>query len=1252
MAIQKLFTSRANNTDGNTYIGERGHLFYNESIGLLRLSDGATPGGLPIVVASTSANLGDLYVVGPTISTVNPNEDLELESNGTGNVIVIGNFKVQNTAETLTALNIDQQGFTTINVPTININQYGLLINGGAATPNPATNPQVSGTSLRIIGNDGLSNTIALDSFGTAVFPGSVDRAARGSSSSPAAIQSGDTLGRWAAVGWGTTNYVIDPILGRAAADIRFVATENFTDAQGGTQIQFYTSPNGGTVRTLSVTMDYTGITTGNLHSTNVFVSGNTISTGTTQAIGNFTANGTSNLIGVVTTQGNLNVIGNFTGNGTSIMQGTTQAIGNFTANGTSKLIGNVLMSGTANVTGVFTANGVSTLIGNVNTTGNLNVGGNLNIVGTSINTGTTLMIGNTTTIGTTTLTGDVHIAGNVDTTGASASFGTSTFTGAVTIDGPMTINNQIAITALGNIQFNDGTVQTTSAVQNVSNAGHITGALNNIGSVKTLSVTSDATPNNTAGTIVSRDGSGNIAVGNVTMTAFQTTSINANNAIAGSLTVLGNLNVVGTTTTTNSTVASTTNKTLTLANGAATSTQADASGILIGSNTVFADFLYDSLQTAWRSNIGFVPAVNLQSSLGSGTRQWNTVFANVADISTQIQVGPTPNTTFANSPGQFTGNANVWVQVTNQNMSNGTEASTDFVATNDVGNDNTHYIDMGINSSTYNDPAYGITKANDGYLYVDQGNLAIGTDTTGKDLVFFTDGTTASNEVGRVHLGRWTIGQAVDDGVSRFQIKGQTTVTGNLVVNGNIILSGSSAFTSLSTANGLVATGLTQGGALPITTSQAEFTTVPAGSGAILPSNPPAGALIFIANDTNNPLFLYPATGGVIDFGNANQPIVISGQGMWTGTALYDNHWTTLNPDPQQATDQNITITQGNGAVYFGLASSISVSGTVSSTNITVLTNGLTAANTNITTNTTNIATLNANIGAYEAYANSAIGTHTTNIATLNANIGAYELFANANVAGLQNQITGANTNIATGVTNFNTLNANVGAFETYANTAISSITTNANANTAAYLTTATITTTGNITAGNLIATTLIHGSIVGATGSFTGNVSAGNLIATAHYGNVVGTTSTLTGNVTAGNLVTTGNTYAGNVIVTANVTAANVNATLHGNVIGVASSVATNTTSFATSFLTGQVNIPSQTIAKNTLAQDLTVTVTGLTTSHKVIVTPAADLNPGIVIGAAYPSSANTLGVQLQNPNGGAITTSAFNLTYMAWI
>ena len=139
---------------------------------------------------------------------------------------------------------------------------------------------------------------------------------------------------------------------------------------------------------------------------------------------------------------------------------------------------------------------------------------------------------------------------------------------------------------------------------------------------------------------------------------------------------------------------------------------------------------------------------------------------------------------------------------------------------------------------------------------------------------------------------------------------------------------------------------------------------------------------------------------------------------------------------------------------------------------------------NANLGTATTNINSINANVGSYYAFANANLSTQTTNFNTLTANVGSYENTTNANI--------GAQFN------NFNTLNANVGAYQIWANanvashqTAINSLYTNANANTAAYLTTATINTTGNITGGNITsAGTVTVGNLV-----VTGNASLTNL-------------------------------------------------------------------------------------------------------------------------------------------------------------
>lgn len=103
------------------------------------------------------------------------------------------------------------------------------------------------------------------------------------------------------------------------------------------------------------------------------------------------------------------------------------------------------------------------------------------------------------------------------------------------------------------------------------------------------------------------------------------------------------------------------------------------------------------------------------------------------------------------NTLAHFSGNINSYGQVNVQNRSNGNSASSDFVATADNGNDTTNYVNFGINSSGYSNPAFTIVGANDGYLYNNGGNLAIGTQTAGKILKLHTAGTLAANERVRI---------------------------------------------------------------------------------------------------------------------------------------------------------------------------------------------------------------------------------------------------------------------------------------------------------------------------------------------------------------------------------------------------------------------------------------------------------------------------------------------------------------------
>lgn len=127
MTIRKVWGSRVDQPVAETFVGKKGTLFFNEpGAGLtngLRISDGVTPGGIPISLppATTSTiggirpgpgvnisnsglltidaaglpiSFGDFYANENNLSTVNANQDLNILSNGTGTVNIVGNLNV------------------------------------------------------------------------------------------------------------------------------------------------------------------------------------------------------------------------------------------------------------------------------------------------------------------------------------------------------------------------------------------------------------------------------------------------------------------------------------------------------------------------------------------------------------------------------------------------------------------------------------------------------------------------------------------------------------------------------------------------------------------------------------------------------------------------------------------------------------------------------------------------------------------------------------------------------------------------------------------------------------------------------------------------------------------------------------------------------------------------------------------------------------------------------------------------------
>ena len=86
------------------------------------------------------------------------------------------------------------------------------------------------------------------------------------------------------------------------------------------------------------------------------------------------------------------------------------------------------------------------------------------------------------------------------------------------------------------------------------------------------------------------------------------------------------------------------------------------------------------------------------------------------------------------------------YIQNNITNLNAGAGASADWVATANTGTDLTGFVDFGINCSGFSSTTWTINGAMDGYCCCAGGNMAMGTDTAGKNLVIHTGGILLAN--------------------------------------------------------------------------------------------------------------------------------------------------------------------------------------------------------------------------------------------------------------------------------------------------------------------------------------------------------------------------------------------------------------------------------------------------------------------------------------------------------------------------
>jgi hypothetical protein len=283
MAIYDFFLSRngAASTPQN-YVGHLGRLFYSSNTGEIRLSDGVTPGGLPIPITLATETVPGGVKLGPGIilnsegqilidssglefsfgdfqgivgtytdstayallSSVNADEDIVIASNGSGSVKVVGRFDIYKTNGTVTGSLEDAEPFFRVKddgqvrmlVPAEDPVEGAVEIVGSAS--GNYIPPGQPGAMLQITGNPELPARVYLD--GNAEYASFVARRFNGTVASPTAVLANQDVFRINATAATTSG-----VGGVALGQIRITALENQTPTAQGSKMVFTVTPIG-----------------------------------------------------------------------------------------------------------------------------------------------------------------------------------------------------------------------------------------------------------------------------------------------------------------------------------------------------------------------------------------------------------------------------------------------------------------------------------------------------------------------------------------------------------------------------------------------------------------------------------------------------------------------------------------------------------------------------------------------------------------------------------------------------------------------------------------------------------------------------------------------------------------------------------------------------------------------------------------------------------------------------------------------
>lgn len=651
----------------------------------------------------------------------------------------------------------------------------------------------------------------------------------------------------------------------------------------------------------------------------------------------------------------------------------------------------------------------------------------------------------------------------------AATPVGTATIKNIANIDGNGITFSNVATGGIANvgITFPDGSYQntaylSTSVVRSLtagngislsSATGNITitntGVLGIIGTANQISITGNV---------------GNVITLGTPQDIGPTSNVQFNNLTVNNLSITGNVSNV---------IPSTIDGPIVyVANTATTYNGINNSGLSTGNvaNNYYASILYNTSSNTWQANIG--------NSIGITA---GNVYANSGLFENSLHIGNAASGGYDFPNALLQGDINIdsYGQYVLKNHAQTANASSDIVAVANNGDDGSYYIDMGINSNVYANVDYAVTGFNDGYLYVNGGNLVIGTQTATKVINFFTGGT---NNINRIRGTLSDTGLSMVGNVTANNISGTSgtysgivsasgNVTGgNLISLGQICAAGNITGLNIN-ADLFSATGNIVGPNVRVTGTLSALGNVIAGnlttSGIMSATGNIIAANIAAGNITSA---IISATGNITGPNIIATIMIVSSLLSVTGNIQAGNLLTVGIVSATGNTTSNYFI--GNGSQLTGIAVAKVANGT-SEVNIPVA-----SSNANISIGATSNVAVFATTGAY-----------ITGLTSVTGNVVANNMIATTIVNAASH--TGGLVSVTGNVT------ANNGMFTNIVNVASH--------------TGSIVSVTGNVTGNNVLATTIVNAaSHTGSVVSVTGNVNGGNVIAAA--------------NVTTANLTVTG--------------------------------------------------------------------------------------------------------------------------------